>query len=220
MRLGNGRIVPVRNIIWDVDGTLFDTYPAIARAFRAALNDLGQDAALSRITALARVSLDECAATLARERGVDLVRLEARVAEHYERTGPDEQPPFPGARAVCDRIWSGGGQNVIVTHRGQSTVALLESNGLAKYFTGWITHADGYPRKPDPASFNAIIDRHGLRRHETLAVGDRDLDVLAGKAAGVFTCLFGTEPATVDPDLAITDFAELDDRLRAEAGAP
>jgi phosphoglycolate phosphatase-like HAD superfamily hydrolase len=28
-----------RNIIWDVDGTLFDTYPAIARAFKAALMD-------------------------------------------------------------------------------------------------------------------------------------------------------------------------------------
>jgi phosphoglycolate phosphatase-like HAD superfamily hydrolase len=32
-----------RNIIWDVDGTLFDTYPAIARAFQTALNDLGSD---------------------------------------------------------------------------------------------------------------------------------------------------------------------------------
>jgi phosphoglycolate phosphatase-like HAD superfamily hydrolase len=35
-----------RNIIWDVDGTLFDTYPAIAKAFQVALNDLGKDASL------------------------------------------------------------------------------------------------------------------------------------------------------------------------------
>ena len=46
-----------RNIIWDVDGTLFDTYPAIAKAFRAALNDAGKDAALDWIEELAKISL-------------------------------------------------------------------------------------------------------------------------------------------------------------------
>ncbi|MGE5598647.1 MAG: HAD hydrolase-like protein, partial [Bacteroidota bacterium] len=31
----------LRNIIWDVDGTLFDTYPPIAKAFQEALDELG-----------------------------------------------------------------------------------------------------------------------------------------------------------------------------------
>jgi histidinol phosphatase-like enzyme len=43
--------------------------------------------------------------------------------------------------------------------------------------------ADAYPRKPDPAAFNAIIERHGLVRDETMAIGDRDIDVLAGRSA-------------------------------------
>jgi phosphoglycolate phosphatase-like HAD superfamily hydrolase len=55
----------IRNIIWDVDGTLFDTYPAIAQAFKAALNDLGADASLDWIEGLARKSLGRCASTLA-----------------------------------------------------------------------------------------------------------------------------------------------------------
>ena len=38
-----------RNIIWDVDGTLFDTYPAIAQAIKAALHELGKDASLNNI---------------------------------------------------------------------------------------------------------------------------------------------------------------------------
>jgi len=35
-----------RNIIWDVDGTLFDTYPSMAKAFQAALSDLGEAVSL------------------------------------------------------------------------------------------------------------------------------------------------------------------------------
>jgi phosphoglycolate phosphatase-like HAD superfamily hydrolase len=217
MRTHDGRPFIARNIIWDVDGTLFDTYPAIARAFRAALNDLGQDAPLRRITYLARESLGECAATLAAERGVDRTRLEARVAEHYERTRPEEQPPFPGVREVCDRICRVGGQNVIVTHRGpKGTAELLATNGLSQYFTGCITSVDGYPRKPDPASFNAIIDRNGLDRDVTMSIGDRGIDVAAGRAARVYTCFFGGDDAAVDADLTISDFGELARLLASE----
>lgn len=213
MRARDGRHLAIRNIVWDVDGTLLDTYPAIARAFRAALNDLGHDAPLRRIASLARESLGTCAATLAEERGVDLARLEARVAEHYERTQPEEQPPFPGVREVCDRICRAGGQNVIVTHRGpKGTAELLTRNGLSGYFSGSVTRADGYARKPDPAAFDAIVERNHLQRSETLAIGDRDIDIAAARAAGLATCLFGpssTEGPEIDADLVIADFGEL-----------
>jgi HAD superfamily hydrolase (TIGR01509 family) len=210
MRTADGRSHTIRNVIWDVDGTLFDTYPAIARAFRAALNDLGQDAPLRRIADLARESMGTCASTLASDYRVDLTRLEAAAAEHYERTRPDEQPPFPGVREICDRVCQAGGQNVIVTHRGsKGTAELLSANGLSGYFSGSVTHADGYPRKPDPSAFNAIIERHGLRRDETLAIGDRAIDVAAGRAAGVLTCFLGPADPAIDADLTISDFGEL-----------
>ena len=47
----------IRNIIWDADGTLFDTYPAIASAFKAALADLGKEAAVDWIESLAKKSV-------------------------------------------------------------------------------------------------------------------------------------------------------------------
>ena len=210
LRAADGRIDAIRNIIWDVDGTLFDTYPAIARAFRAALHESGRDAGLGRIMTLARDSLAHCAASLAEEYGLDQAGFEAVVARHYERTRPEDQPPFPGVKEVCEQICRADGQNVIVTHRGpRGTAELLAAGGLSELFSGWITRADPYPRKPDPAAFNAIINRHGLRRDATVAVGDRDIDILAGKAAGVVTCFFGEAPAGVDADITITDFGEL-----------
>jgi phosphoglycolate phosphatase-like HAD superfamily hydrolase len=209
MRTGDGRSITVRNIIWDIDGTLFDTYPAIARAFKRALNELGSDAPLDRIAELARESLGHCATTLAGECQVDLDQLEAAFGEAYDRTGPDEQPPFPGARAICEHICRIAGQNVVVTHRGpKGTAELLSRSGLAALFADRITGADGFPRKPDPGAFHAIIERRGLRRDETMAIGDREIDVAAGRAAGVHTCFFGRDPA-VAPDVVIDDFADL-----------
>ena len=210
MRTADGRSHTILNVIWDVDGTLFDTYPAISRSFKAALKELGSDAPLAWIADLARESLGQCATTLAEEHQLDRDVLEAAFDRQYERTEPGEQPPFPGVQEICEHICEIGGRNVIVTHRGpQGTAALLAESSLAGYFADCVTHADGYPRKPDPAAFHAIIERNGLQRHETMAIGDREIDVLAGRAAGVVTCFFGRDDAAVDADLTIADFGQL-----------
>ena len=47
----------VRNILWDVDGALFDTYPAITYALSRTLNELGLSIALNVIDSLARQSI-------------------------------------------------------------------------------------------------------------------------------------------------------------------
>ena len=219
MRTADGRSHSIRNIIWDVDGTLFDTYPAIARAFKAALNELGVDESVERIADLARESLGHCLTTLAAEHGLDPTSFEAAFGQQYERVEPAEQPPFPGVADVCRRIIRLGGRNVIVTHRGpRGTAKLLAAANLAPFFADCITSADGFPRKPDPGALDAIIGRNGLVRSETLAVGDREIDVQAGRAAGVMTCFFGPIDAPVDADLVIEDFRELARRLEEPGG--
>ncbi|MCP4544614.1 MAG: HAD-IA family hydrolase [Chloroflexi bacterium] len=207
----------IRNLIWDVDGTIFDTYPAMARAFGAALNDLGAEAPLERIESLARQRVSHCAATLAREADVSLEDLRDGFARRFKSTRPQVQVPFPGVVEVCEYACSIGGTNVIITHRGrESTLQLLAAHEMGAYFADILTRGDGYPRKPDPAIYEAMIERHGFGREETLAIGDRDIDVLAGQAAGVRTCLFGSASDEVAADFTIADYAELRQILVAE----
>ncbi len=199
-----------RHIIWDVDGTLFDTYPAMAQAFKAALNDLGQDASADWIEGLARRSMDHCLSTLAATYQLPEETIEQGFDRYYCVIRPEEQPPFPGVIAICRTICSAGGKNVIVTHRGQEgTFGLLAAHRMTEYFAGWLTHRDGYPRKPNPAAFEAALQRHDLKREETMTVGDRAIDILAGQAAGLFSCLFGSEADGVVPDLTVGSFDEL-----------
>jgi phosphoglycolate phosphatase-like HAD superfamily hydrolase len=199
-----------RNIVWDVDGTLFDTYPAISRAFKMALNDLGQDATLEQIEGLARKSLGHCVSTLADQCRLNAADISQGFEAHYDLIRPDEQPPFPGVIAICKYIQALGGKNVVVTHRERaSTDELLAANEMTQYFVGYVTRDDGYPKKPHPAAFEAILKTHELLPEETLTVGDRDIDILAGHAAGLFTCLFGDATEGGVADLTIRSFEEL-----------
>jgi phosphoglycolate phosphatase-like HAD superfamily hydrolase len=200
----------LRNIIWDVDGTLFDTYPSIAKSFKAALNELGVDAPLDWIQELARESLGHCAIVLSEQYHLERNDLEKAFTEHYSRVAGDEDSPFPGVLEVCRYICAIGGKNIIVTHRGlKGTLELLAAHNMTDYFAGCLTRDDGYPRKPDPAIFEAAIAKYHLKPEETLSIGDREIDIAAGQAAGILSCFYGTTSENVKADLVISNFEDL-----------
>jgi HAD superfamily hydrolase (TIGR01509 family) len=199
-----------RNLIWDLDGTLFNTYPAIASAFRAALCEFGRDAALDQVEKLARRSISECIAALAKDSHLDVVRFETAYLARYARISLKEQHPMPGVGDLCRMVCANGGRNVIVTHRERtSSEALLTTHNLADYFSGCISSDDGYPRKPDAAMMYAALKLHNLERTVTLAIGDREIDIMAGQAAGLATCLYGSPSDETAAEYHISSYVEL-----------
>jgi phosphoglycolate phosphatase-like HAD superfamily hydrolase len=204
----------IRNLIWDVDGTLFDTYPSFAKAFNLAMNDLGDDVPLEWITAQALVSIDFCVHALAERYHREEDSIGERFAFHYGSITPQDQPPFEGVLEICEYIVGNGGKNLIVTHRRSAgLISLLDAFNMRQYFSGWTTADDNYPRKPDPAAFLDNLAKHHLIPAETLAVGDRDIDILAGQAAGLPACLFGDPLPTCEPELIIQQFKQFQEWL-------
>jgi phosphoglycolate phosphatase-like HAD superfamily hydrolase len=200
----------MRNILWDVDGTLFDTYPAITYAISQALNGLGQVAALNVIDSLARQSIEHCMATLAQRFRLDPDLLRRRYLAAYVSLPLANQTPFPDVAEVCARICQRGGMSVAVTHRDvRSTQALLDAHGLAPFFTGIVSVEQGYPRKPDPAMVLAALAIYDLDPAVTWMIGDRALDIEAGRIAGVHTCLFGRARVPQPVDLHIEHYSQL-----------
>ena len=52
-------------------------------------------------------------------------------------------------------------------------------------------------RKPSPEGIEYLLGKYKLPVRECLMIGDRELDVLAGKNAGVDACLFTLEKDVV-----------------------
>ena len=141
----------IKNILWDLDGTIFDTYPAITYAISKSLNNMGFSVALNVIDGLARQSIDHCMETLSQRFKLDPDLLRTQFAESYREISPAKQIPFPGVHEVCAWIYQHHGLNVIVTHRRvQSTQELLDFHKLTSCFDDILSSEQGYPRKPDP----------------------------------------------------------------------
>ena len=199
------------NIIWDFDGTLFDTYPAMCRDLGKVMDSLGgpvpQEDLMARLTVSRKAVLTWCGeqAGLPPEE-IDRV-YRAWVAEH----GQPEAHPFPHIREFLARFQAAGGRNFVFTHRSGSVHDYLAGADLTQYFTDVVSAGTTYARKPDPAGNNYLIGTHGLDRDRTLAVGDRELDILAAKNAGIHACLFSPEPQETAADHRIRELTELDD---------
>ncbi|MBO9675899.1 MAG: HAD family phosphatase [Sphingobacteriaceae bacterium] len=65
--------------------------------------------------------------------------------------------------------------------------AVFERNGLAKYFSLFITRTDVSKSKPDPESYNLCVERLGLQKDECIVFEDTLNGVKSAMAAGI-TC--------------------------------
>jgi phosphoglycolate phosphatase-like HAD superfamily hydrolase len=208
----------MRYLLWDFDGTLFDTYPALNLAIRTALADFNITEPEDVIAKLLSDTLDNCFNTLVERHQLDATAFDAQIAQHHANVTIRDRPPFPGALRVCQKLIAAGGKNYLFTHRGRTSLyEFLNEFEMADLFADCLCVSDGYPRKPDPAGFIALIEKNNLPRAQVLAVGDRDLDIQAGKGAGIATCLYNAQPSPgVEPDYIISTFEELERILGLE----
>jgi phosphoglycolate phosphatase-like HAD superfamily hydrolase len=211
------RIAMIKNIIWDLDGTLFDTYPAFIEAFLAALSDFQHSADPEWVMSLAKINFSHCASVLASHFHLTQEEVERAFWRHYSAIPLEIQGLMPGAKDLCEYIVRTGGMNVIVTHRDRlSMIGLLETHGVEALFTDFIAGDDGFPLKPDPGAVEAIIERNGMDKALSLLVGDRSIDIAAGLASGVRTCLMGVRGSPIEADYLVGDLNELRDMIRQE----
>ena len=198
------------NLIWDFDGTLIDTYPPLRRDLRAGMAEQGYDFTVEELLERFRVSRGLVRAYCAERMGrtaqeVDAI-YRAWVAEH----GQPRAEPFPHARDFLSRFQAAGGRNFVFTHRSGSVHDYLAEAGLTPYFTEVTSCGTAFARKPSPEGNLYLIQKHGLVPARTLAVGDRELDILAGKRAGTDACLVTPVPAESAADYQISSLTELD----------
>ncbi len=83
-------------LIWDADGTLFDTYPALAKSIHSALREMGKNEAFEEVERLARVTMSHCYGTLSERHGVDGDALREVAQANYRALPVSAQPFFDG----------------------------------------------------------------------------------------------------------------------------
>jgi HAD superfamily hydrolase (TIGR01509 family) len=139
--------------------------------------------------------------------------LDAAYAELKRSWTTTPPPVMAGAREVIAHVRSVGGRNLVVTNRDRTSAsALLAATGLD--VDDLVCASDGFPRKPDPQMYRAVLERNGLDPADCLAVGDRAIDAVASRKVGVDCVILETPGIPVVGDgERITDLRRLIDLM-------
>jgi len=95
----------IENVIWDFDGTLFDTYPAWVRSV---IDVMKQNYAIpcdySNVMKMAKITASHCINELARDHNLDNKKLKEAIWDRYFEVSEIEDKPFRGVQEVCKRV--------------------------------------------------------------------------------------------------------------------
>ena len=209
------REVPLRAFLWDYDGTLVDSYPHLCRSLIAACRTFGIALQTEEALALMKQSLRYAVDTIAGRCGLSPERLMESFRQAEAQDSTADVRPFPGMAEALGRLAEAGGRHFLVTHNSRACLDVLEQAGLKRFFTGWVTSEDGFPRKPAPDSVLYLLQRWQVQPQHAVMIGDRPLDTAAGRSAGILSCLVDGEGRfPKDPcELRAACVAELPDLL-------
>lgn len=198
-----------KNLIWDLDGTLLDSYGVIVGGLHGALLEQGISSDPEEIRrCVCRFSigkwLGEVSAAFQIPREILRERYLALSEERYR-----DITLMPHAREILEQTAEQGATHFVFTHRGGTTKPVLEHLGILPYFAEIITALDGFPHKPRPEGALYLIEKHRMDKESTWFVGDRSVDIDCGRNAGIHSILYLPEgscgEATGREDAVVTD---------------
>lgn len=176
--------------IWDLDGTLFDSYRVIIPNACQVLRERGivvPEEEIYRFTI--RNSLAEFFQKIALEYGGD---REEYLHSYWklQKQRDDQIPPMEHAMDILEGARNEGILQFVYTHKGKTAHQVLARMGMKPYFQEIITGEDGFARKPSPEAVDYLVGKYGLDRGKTWYIGDRKLDMACAENAGINRILF------------------------------
>ena len=171
--------------IWDLDGTLLDSYEAILSGIEETYAHFSIPFDKEKVRAfILKYSVQDLLVQVAEERGLDVDKLnQVRAQSLAEKNA--QVILMPGAREVL--VWANqqGIQQFVYTHKGDNALTILRDLGLDVYFTEILTSQSGFARKPSPEAAIYLLDKYGLNPQHTYYIGDRTLDIEFAQNSGI-----------------------------------
>ena len=180
--------LPLRAILFDMDGTVLDTAPDMA----GALNALRAEEGFAPMPfEKVRSAVSHGAARVVQAGFPDaaperLAALQRRFLEIYRGALSGGTQLFPGMAQVLDALAGRRLKSGIVTNKaGWLTEPLLEQLGLRARFDCVVSGDTLAERKPHPLPLLHAAKLAGVEPGECIYVGDAERDVQAAHAAGM-----------------------------------
>lgn len=212
----------VQYLLFDLDGTLIDSYQALTTA----LNRTGESLLEKPLT-------EDDVKGLVGE-GVERLlhkafgdgadhSLVAKFEEEYEKVCRTESRILDEVEETLARLEEKGFIMAVCTNKPTSfSQAILDHLGIARHFRAVVGPDLAGARKPDAAHVLYTLAEIGGDAERAYFVGDMPIDVVAARAANIRVAAIATGSATAEelasagPDILLPRFSDLVDVVSAE----
>ena len=198
-----------RAVVFDLDGTLLDTFPAIIKAWNAAMREaLGREYAPEEV--IARFGVPDVQMLERELTGVPEVIRSAAVESYFAVYAAvhDKVLPFDGIPELLGHLRERGIPLAIMTGKGRRTADItLQYVRWESLFVDVVTGDDVQEQKPAPEGAIKAARALGVPPEACVFAGDSPADICAGRNAGMFTVAaawhtyYGEKLRAAGPDL-------------------
>lgn len=210
-------VLPVRGVMFDMDGVLFDSMPYHAVAWARVCNEYGLAMTEEEVYMNeGRTGFSTINMLTRRQWGRETTPEEVEHIYQLKCKAFNEFPAaekMPGTERLLTQVKASGRKIMVVTGSGQASLLERLTTNYPGFFTPEliVCSHDVKHGKPNPEPYLMGLQKLGaalnpdgspLRPWEALVVENAPLGVRAGVAAGVFTIAANTGPL---PDSALLD---------------
>ncbi len=204
-------------ILFDFDGTLFDTVDGIARSIQYALRKHGIDEPLDRLRCFAGPPLVDKFMEVYGVTQSEAEQLVLDFRERYVPVGVYESSPFPGIRELLLQLRSAGLKIGVATSKPQNMAELLlEKAEMTECFDVIVGSRPGINNDHKWQIVQSAVELCGSKPADTVLIGDTKYDVLGAARCGV-ACVgvaWGyAEPGELEAAGAVCVAEDMDDLL-------
>ncbi|ACL70665.1 HAD family hydrolase [Halothermothrix orenii] len=203
----------IKGIIFDFDGTLFNTNDLIKESFSYSLKKvLNRDLEEGELREIWGEPLEDQMKYFNKKKWSDLVDTYRKF--YHDHTGMMDT--FPGALKTVRQLHNLGYKLAILTNKGKrGLIEGLQEFGMLEDIDFYLSKDDVNRSKPHPEGFVKIMERFDLNPEELLMVGDSPSDIIGGKNAGLKTVLVSytyyemEDMIALEPDYVIDHLEEV-----------
>ena len=180
----------IKNVLFDLDGTLSDSSIGVIGCFQHTLGMLAgphytEEAIIRHVGTPLRRIFTSLLDTV--DAGI-IDRAVAIFHEKYAEIGITGNALYPGIRNVLADLHNDRLTLFVVTMKNKNDAGkVIDFLGLNTFFTGvYGPDASGFPERK-ALLIETVLQEHCLKQAETVMIGDRKEDIIAGKDAGTRT---------------------------------
>ena len=211
--------MPLKAVLFDMDGVIVDTEPLHRKAYFSTFDDLEIEVSEELYTSFTGASTKKVCTTLIErfqltQSHEELALIKRKYFRHFFYNDTDFNL-LPGVKSLIENYFDNNIKLVLASSASMVTIDMVfEKFDLEKYFIGKISGADLKESKPHPEIFLLASEIANEPKGNCMVIEDSTNGIIAAHSADIFCTAYKSEHSVGQnyekANLVISDFSEIE----------